>query len=321
MKKFPKIVFIGSTSFSLQCLKELYVKKYNIIGIVTSPDNIFSRKKDKIFTPIKKYAIKKKIPFLQPKNLLDDYFLKKLEKWSPDIQIVVSFRILPKKVWNLPKMGSFNLHPSLLPQYKGAAPINWVIINGETKTGLTTFFIEKKIDSGKILLQKEIKIGKKDTAGKLENKLKKISGPLVLETIEGILNNKIKPICQKINISPLLKLKLAPKISKKDCRIQWKIDSINYIYNKIRGLSPFPGAWTFLFIKNKFLRFKIFFSEKIIEKHSFPIGLVLIMSSKMKISVKEGFLSIIEGQIEGKNRMNIKNLINGLKKNKNIFVK
>lgn len=318
MKKFPKIVFIGSSSFSLQCLKELYVKKYNIIGIITNPDNFLCRKKDKIFTPIKKYAIENKIPFLQPKNLLEDSFLKELEKWNPDIQIVVSFRVLPKKVWNLPKMGSFNLHPSLLPQYKGAAPINWVIINEETKTGLTTFFIEKKIDSGKILLQKEIKIEKKDTAGKLENRLRKVSGPFVLETLEGILNNKIKPIYQKIDASS--SLKFAPKISKKDCRIQWKIHSMNYIYNKIRGLSPFPAAWTFLFINNKFLRFKIFFAEKIIEQHSFPIGLVFIMPSKMKISVKEGFLSIIEGQIEGKNRMNIKNLINGLKTYKNIFV-
>ncbi|WP_185864439.1 methionyl-tRNA formyltransferase [Blattabacterium cuenoti] len=319
MKKFPKIVFIGSTSFSLQSLKELYIKKYNIVGIITRPDNIFSRKKEKIFSPIKKYAIEHEIPLLQPKNLLDSFFLKELKKWNPDIQIVVSFRILPKKVWNFPKMGSLNLHASLLPQYKGAAPINWAIINGETETGITTFFIEKNIDSGKILLQKKMKIGKRETAGELENKLKKYSGSLIIKTLEGIINNKITPIIQKIDMN--YSLKLAPKIYKKDCRIQWKIHSIDYIYNKIRGLSPFPTAWTLLFIKNKFFIFKIFFAEKIIEQHDFTIGSVFITLYKMKISVKEGFLSVIEGQIEGKNRMNVKNLINGLKNNKNIFVK
>ncbi|WP_223843727.1 methionyl-tRNA formyltransferase [Blattabacterium cuenoti] len=316
MKKFPKIVFIGSTYFSLFSLKELHMKKYNIVGIITIPD--FPKKKDKGFSPIKKYAIENNIPFLQPINLLDDFFLKNLKIWNADIQIVVSFKILPKNVWNLPKMGSFNLHASLLPQYRGAAPINWVIINGENKTGLTTFFIEKKIDYGKIILQKEVKIEKNETAGELENKLKKMSGSIIIETLEKIIENKIKPTDQKnINF-----LKYAPKIYNKDCRIQWDNPSIESIYNKIRGLSPHPTAWTLLFFnQKKFIRLKIFIVNIIRKKHFFPIGLIFIISSnKMKISVKEGFISIIEAQIEGKKRMNVKNLINGIKIKKNIFV-
>ncbi len=218
-------------------------------------------------------------------------------------------------------MGSFNLHASLLPQYRGAAPINWAIMNGENKTGLTTFFIEEKIDFGKILLQKEIQIGKEETAGELENKLKKISGSIVVQTLEYIIKNKIKPISQnKLNF---YLLKYAPKISTKDCRIQWENPSIESIYNKIRGLSPYPTAWTFLFFnKKKFVRFKIFFVKKKREKHTFPIGLIFIISShEMKISVKEGFIFIIEGQIEGKKRMHIKNLIHGLKVRENLFVR
>jgi methionyl-tRNA formyltransferase len=319
MKKFPKIVFIGSNNFSLYSLKELHIKQYNIVGIITNPDNP-KKKGKKAFTPVKIYALENNIPFLQPKNLLNSFFLEHLKIWNADIQIVVSFRILPKKVWGLPKMGSFNLHTSLLPQYKGAAPINWAIINGENKTGLTTFFIEEKIDSGKILLQKEIKIKKKETAGELEERLKIMSGSMVIQTLESIIKNKIEPISQeKINSSLL---KYAPKIFTKDCRIQWDIPCIESIYNKIRGLSPYPTAWTLLFFnKKKFVRFKIFFVKKIRKIHAFPIGLIFIIPSyEMKISVKEGFISVIEGQIEGKKRMYIKNLINGLKIRENLFV-
>ncbi|AGW85834.1 Methionyl-tRNA formyltransferase [Blattabacterium sp. (Nauphoeta cinerea)] len=322
MKKFPKIVFIGSNHFSLYTLKELYTKQYNIVGIITSPDNpFFKNKGEKAFTPVKIYALENNIPFLQPKNLRNHFFLENLKLWNADIQIVVAFKILPKEIWNLPKMGSFNLHASLLPQYRGAAPINWVIINGENKTGLTTFFIEEKIDSGRILLQKEIEIKKEETAGELEDKLKKISGDVVIQTLENIIKNKIKPIYQN-NIDSSL-LKYAPKISTKDCRIQWKNPSIEYIYNKIRGLSPYPTAWTFLFFNKKiFVRFKIFIVKKIQKIHTFSIGLVMITNNmEMIISVKEGFISIIEGQIEGKKRMYIKNLINGLKIRENLFVR
>ncbi|WP_185870477.1 methionyl-tRNA formyltransferase [Blattabacterium cuenoti] len=329
MKKFPKIVFIGGTHFSLFSLRELFTHQYNIVGIITNPDKPFFSKKrgnGPPINPIKKYALENHIPFLQPKNLLDSSFLRNLKIWNADIQIVVSFRILPKNIWIHPKMGTVNLHASLLPQYRGAAPINWTIINGEKKTGLTTFFISNQIDAGNILLQKEIKIGRKETAGELENKLKKISGSIIIETLEGIIKKKIKPISQKETIITTtsrrnLPLKYAPKISTKNCRIHWEETSIEVIYNKIRGLSPYPTAWTILFFnKNKFVRFKIFVVETIRKKHSFPVGQVIISLYRMKISVKEGFISILEGQIEGKRKMNIKNIINGMKIRKNIFV-
>ncbi|WP_185876804.1 methionyl-tRNA formyltransferase [Blattabacterium cuenoti] len=317
MKKFPKIVFIGSTHFSLSSLRELHIKKYNIVGIVTIPDLPFHKKNKKYFSPVKKYALEKNIPFLQPINLTENSFLRNLKLWNADIQIVVAFKFLPKKVWNIPKFGTFNLHASLLPQYRGAAPINWVIINGENKTGLTTFLVEEKIDCGKIILQKEIKIGKQETAGELEKRLKKISGSIIIKTLEGIIKNTIKPIPQK-KIDILIN---APKISNKDCRIEWNKPSIESIYNKIRGLCPYPTAWTLLFLNKKIMRFKIFTVKKILKKHSFPIGSILINSLyEMKVSVKEGFISIIEGQIEGRKRMNVKNLINGIKIKKNIFV-
>lgn len=318
MKKFPRIVFIGSTPFSLFSLKELYTRKYNIVGIITAPDPPFFIKKNSF--SVKEYALENKIPLLQPKNLLDSSFLRNLTMWKADIQIVVSFRILPREIWSHPKMGTFNLHASLLPQYKGAAPINWVIINGEKKTGLTTFFISNQVDSGHILLQKEIEVKRDETAGELENKLKKISGSIVIKTLEGILQKKIKPIPQKIISSSLLKY--SPKISSIDCKIHWEETSIDIIYNKIRGLSPYPSAWTTLFFKeNRFVRFKIFFVKKIRETHNFTIGLVFLSSCEMKISVKEGFISVIEGQIEGKKKMDVKNLINGIKIRKNLFVR
>ncbi|WP_185864997.1 methionyl-tRNA formyltransferase [Blattabacterium cuenoti] len=320
MKKFLKIVFIGSNSFSLFPLIELYIKRYNIIGIITNPDNNFN--KNKSYSIIKQYALKKNIPFLQPKNFLDPFFLEKLKKWNSDIQIVVSFKILPKEIWNLPKLGTINLHPSLLPQYRGAAPINWAIINGEKKTGLTVFFIEKKIDSGKIIIQKEVEIKKFETAGQLEKRLRKLSGTIIIDSINKILNrNNSKYIIQNSIKNDIIKY--APKIFSKDCKILWN-QSIDDIYNKIRGLSPRPTAWTLLhFDIKKIVRLKIFLVKKKIKNHSYPIGLVLINLKKkeMYISVKKGFINIIKCQIEGKKKMNVKNFINGIKKIKNLFVR
>ncbi|WP_238892322.1 methionyl-tRNA formyltransferase [Blattabacterium cuenoti] len=320
MKKFPRIVFIGSNNFSLFSLKKLH-NKYNIIGIITIPDNYFF-KGENAFSPLKKYAINYHIPFMQPKNLLDFYFLKNLKRWNADIQVVVSFRILPQSVWNLPKFGTINFHASLLPQYKGPAPIHWAIINGEKKTGATIFFIEKKIDSGKIILQKEVTIEKEETAGDLEQKIGKISGPMLITSIEKIITKnitKLHPIQSNKNIT----FKYAPKIFSQDCRIQWEQGSITSICNKIRGLSPYPTAWTLLCLNNtKYYRFKIFLAKKIQKKHNLSIGIILFSRDNMMISVKNGFISVIIGQIEGRKKMNVKNLINGININarKNSFV-
>ncbi|WP_238785597.1 methionyl-tRNA formyltransferase [Blattabacterium cuenoti] len=314
MKKFPKIVFIGSNQFSISSLKELYDKEYNIIGIITNPDH---KKKNIIkFNPIKKYSLEKKIPLLQPNNLLDPIFINQIKIWNADIYIVVSFKFIPKKIWSLPRFGTINLHASLLPMYRGAAPINWVILNGENKTGLTVFFIEEKIDCGKIILQKEVKIGDNDTAGELQKKLENNSGSIIISSINKILK-KDYSLKKKNTFS----IKKAPKLFTKDCRIQWNLP-IDTIYNKIRGLSPYPSAWTLLYFNKKnFFRFKIFLSEKKKCVHNYLIGLIIINTNNMFISIKEGFIRILECQIEGKKKMAIKNFINGIKIKKNLFVK
>ncbi|WP_238785453.1 methionyl-tRNA formyltransferase [Blattabacterium cuenoti] len=317
MKKFPKIIFIGSDKFSVSSLKELYIKKYNIVGIITNPDN-------KKYNPVKIYSLEKKITLLQPKKLLDPIFIKKIKIINADLYIVVSFKFLPKKIWNLPKLGTINLHPSLLPKYRGAAPINWVIINGENRTGLTVFFVEEKIDCGKIILQKEIKIEDNETAGELQEKLQYYSGSIIISSINKILKNKNFSNERKkmyyIKNDDKIHTKNAPKIYTKDCRIKWSL-SIDTIYNKIRGLSPSPSAWTLLYLNKKFYRFKIFFVKKEKKIHNYSIGLVFINLYNMFISVKEGFINILECQIEGKKKMNIKKFINGIKIKKNLFVK
>ncbi len=216
-------------------------------------------------------------------------------------------------------MGTINLHCSLLPQYKGPSPINWVIINGEKITGLTIFFINDKVDSGNIILQKQIEILNNETAGQLQEKFKKVGGCILLKAVKYLINNRLYLIPnKKINYSLL---KYAPKIFSKDCKIKWSC-SLKSIYNKIRGLSPIPTAWTYLFFNKKnIVRFKIFLSEKKEINHDFTIGLVKITKNSMKIFVKNGFLKIIECQVAGKKKMNVKDFINGIKIRKNIFVK
>lgn len=318
MKKFPKIIFIGSDNFSLFFLKSIYIKNFNVIGVITNPDN-FTKKKS--FSSIKKYVIENNIRLLQPENLKDNNLLKKIIEWNPDIQIVVSFKILPKKIWQFPKFGTLNLHPSLLPQYKGPAPINWTIINGEKESGITIFYINNQIDNGNIIMQKKIKIDKDDTAGTLKEKIK-IIGSNMLINVLGDISKKNKKIYfsfkKKINNIPL---KYAPKIFTEDRKIHWNL-SIDKIHNKIRGLSPYPTAWTFLYFdKKKLLRFKIFLSKKKKIIQTNPLGLIIFSKNEMKISVKEGFILVLNGQIEGKKRMDVKDIINGIKKRKNLFVK
>ncbi|WP_238785396.1 methionyl-tRNA formyltransferase [Blattabacterium cuenoti] len=323
IKKYPRIVFIGGTSFSIFSLKQLHMLKYNIIGIITNPDK-YIKNQNLVFNKIKQYAIKNKIPILQPTNLIDTAFIETLKSWNIDLQIVVSFRILPKQIWNLPKIGTLNLHASILPNYKGPFPIHWSILNGETQTGLTTFFIKNDdIDSGNIILQNKINIGQNETYGEVENKLKQISGNVIIKTLHEVItkkeiNNKHFTYTTTTYYKSFF---YARKIYNEDCRIKWQTSCVDVIHNQIRGLSPYPTAWTYLFIKNKFYRFKIFLSKKILSTHLFPLGLVTISAFEMKISAIKGFISIIEGQLEGRKKMFIKNIINGIKIKTNIFVK
>ncbi|XOD69480.1 MAG: methionyl-tRNA formyltransferase [Flavobacteriales bacterium AspAUS03] len=309
MIDYPRIVFMGTTDFAVVSLKKLLTHRYTVVGVVTTPDNLTGRGQKITESPIKKFASAQGLPLLQPKNLKAPDFLTALSTWQADIQIIVAFRMLPKQVWTLPPLGTFNLHASLLPEYRGAAPIHWAVINGETETGLTTFLLDEQIDTGKILLQKKTAIDAQETAGALQDRLAEMGADLVIETIECFTQNTIQPIPQP---SKTL-LKPAPKISREDCRINWKAH-LNAIFNKIRGLSPNPTAWALLSsTSGEPIPFKIYRTESIKQKHRDPIGKLLITSSEMKVAVEGGYLSITEIQIAGKRRMCIRKFINGLK--------
>ena len=232
-------------------------------------------------------------------------FLESLEELNADLQIVVAFRMLPKVVWSMPKYGTFNLHASLLPDYRGAAPINWAIINGEKKSGVTTFFINEKIDTGAIILQKEVDIPDGFDVGDLHDILMKIGSELVTKTVDLIDNNDIH-----VREQELKEGKSAPKLNKENCKIDWS-DSLNNIYNHIRGLSPYPAAWSTLLNKEKPLEAKIYKTEKIIENHNFDPGTIFSNKKELKIAVKGGYIGILEIKLAGKRKMDIKSLLNG----------
>lgn len=314
MKIYPRIVFIGSTDFSLESLKIIIHNGYNVVGVITNSD-IFNDRKINKENSIKNFALKNNLTLLQPNNLKNKNFLESLKKLKADLQIVVSFKILPECIWSMPMLGTFNLHPSLLPQYRGPAPIHWAIINGEKVTGVTTFVIDNNIDSGKIILQEKVYIENNDYFIDLYKKLSKKGAFLVLETIEKYIINDLVLTKQKLKE----KLKYAPKIFNIDCRINWN-DSLYNIYNKIRGLSPYPTAWTILSkYNNKCVNFKIFKIDLIIEQHNYDNGMIIIESSKIKVCVNKGYILIIEGQISGKKKLNIKDIINGITDKENLF--
>ena len=252
-----RIIFMGTPEFAVLALKELLKAKYNIVGVITAPDKPAGRGRKIRESAVKSFAKQQGLNILQPPNLKDKYFLLQLKELNADLQIVVAFRMLPELVWNMPKIGTFNLHASLLPQYRGAAPINWAIINGETKTGVTTFFINEKIDTGSILLQKQIEISDIMDVGDLHDELMVLGSKLIVKTVELLIsdNYKLKP-------QPSDDTKIAPKLNRENCKIDWT-DSLHNIYNKIRGLSPYPGAWTLLSNNNETIDVKIYKSKKI----------------------------------------------------------
>ncbi len=305
MKKLD-IVFLGTPDFAVASLKALVDNQYNVVGVITAPDKPAGRGQKINQSAIKKYAIENNLKVLQPTNLKDEAFLKELKSLNANLQIIVAFRMLPKQVWEMPKYGTFNLHASLLPQYRGAAPINWAIINGETKTGITTFFIDDKIDTGEIILQKEVAIGTNENAGELHDRLMNNGSKLVLDTVKKIENEEIKTYVQP----EVENIKTAYKIHKHTCKINWT-KNIDTIHNKIRGLSPYPGAWTELMINETVLKVKIYEVDKITEKHNLEIGKVITDKKNVKIAVTEGFINIISLQLPGKKKMEVKSLLNG----------
>ena len=300
-----RIVFMGTPDFAVGILKSLLDHKFNVVGVITAPDKPKGRGRKLNQSAVKIFAVAQELLVLQPKNLKSEDFIEELSQLNANLQIVVAFRMLPKVVWQLPSLGTFNLHASLLPEYRGAAPINWAIINGETKTGVTTFFIDEKIDTGEIILQDEIDIDINDTAGDLHDKLMKIGSQLVIRTLNLIQQGNVETIKQ-----PIKEEKPAPKIYKETCKIDWN-EPIDTIYNKIRGLSPYPTSWTIIDNHNENIEAKIYSASKILEDHRYSIGSIITTKTELKIAVKEGFILINEIQLPGKRKMNIKDLLNG----------
>ncbi len=319
-KKDLRIVFMGTPDFAVESLRVLVENSYNVVGVITMPDKPGGRGHKMQHSSVKKYALEQNLPLLQPEKLKDEAFLDELKALNADLQIVVAFRMLPQVVWDMPRLGTFNLHGSLLPQYRGAAPINWAIINGEKETGVTTFFLTHEIDTGKIILQERINIAETDNAGKIHDELMHVGAKLVRETVDLILENKVDAVAQEQFFSDEKELKAAPKIFKDTCRIDWN-ESARHIYNLIRGLSPYPAAWTELHSEGKEpLMTKIYTSEIIYTEAQHPIGHIFTDNkSYLHVACTGGCISITEMQFAGKKAMKIDEVLRGYKFEKNAF--
>lgn len=308
----PRIIYMGTPDFAVLPLKKLIDNAYDIAAVVTVPDKKSGRGQKITQSAVKQFAVEKKIPVLQPENLKSQEFIDVLKEIKPDIIIVVAFRMLPEQVWSLPSKGTFNLHASLLPQYRGAAPINWVLINGEKETGVTTFFIDKKIDTGNIILQKKISVSFTDNAKSLHDKLMIVGAELIIETVEKIIHGNIEAIPQ--NVFETEHLKKAPKIYKDDCEINWQQNG-EHIYNFIRGLSPSPGAWTKIIMAGKKMELKIFDGQFEYQLHNKAVGTILIHGKdNMSIAVPNGIYKINSLQLQNKKQMSIREFLNGFGK-------
>ncbi len=304
---------MGTPEFAVESLKALTDSNFNITAVVTNPDKPAGRGRKISESPVKQFAKKKGFKILQPNNLREKTFIEELNSLKPDLQVVVAFKILPPEVFTIPKKGTFNLHASLLPDYRGAAPINHAIINGEKKTGVTTFFLDEKVDTGKIINQKAVVISKEDTAGSLHDKLMKKGSKLVVESTEKIMRNQYKTVDQKQLLNDKTKVKKAPKIFKKDCQINWQ-KPVNEVHNFIRGLSPHPAAWTKL-INTETYSAKIYAGYP--EKSTFsetPGSIITDSKKRLKVACQNGYLHIQEIQIAGKKRMKTEEFLRGFQK-------
>lgn len=300
-----RVIFMGTPEFAVESLKILVENEVNIVAVITAPDKPQGRGKKLGSSPVKKFAEQNELPFLQPKNLKDKGFLTTLDALKADLQIVVAFRMLPEVVWNMPPLGTFNLHASLLPQYRGAAPINWAIMNGETETGVTTFFLKHEIDTGSVIYQEKEPILRKDTIGTLYERLMHKGAKLVLKTTQAIAKGDYPRIPQ----NETLEIKHAPKIFKPDCEINWKQPAEN-IRNFVRGLSPYPVAWTKLDGKT----LKVFATEIAENESKKPVGKFDSDGTNyIRVKTTDGTLDILELQLEGKKRMKTIDFLRGYK--------
>lgn len=305
IRTYPRIIFMGTPDFAVASLEAILHAKFNIVAVVTAPDKPAGRGMQLSETAVKKYAIAHNIPVLQPVNLKDPVFVDQLKSFKADLQVVVAFRMLPEVVWSMPSMGTINLHGSLLPQYRGAAPINRAIMNGEKETGVTTFKLQHAIDTGNILLNKTIPLTDDTTAGELHDTMKVIGADLLVETIDGLINESLQEIPQ--NIQPHTHLNSAPKIHTNDCIIDFN-KSVDHVHNQIRGLSPFPGAFTKLHDKT----FKIYRSEKEYGTCNEACGTPISDGKKiLKFACSDGYITCREVQMEGRKRMDIESFLRG----------
>lgn len=303
-----RIVFMGTPEFAVGILDTIIKNNYNVVGVITAADKPAGRGQKLKFSAVKEYALEHNLPLLQPTNLKGEAFLSELKALNANLQIVVAFRMLPKVVWEMPALGTFNLHASLLPNYRGAAPINWAIINGESKTGVTTFFIDDKIDTGAMILSDETAIDPNENAGQLHDRLLDLGSKTVVNTLELIANGNATTTIQQ----DTAEIKTAYKLNKENCKIDWSKTALE-IHNQIRGLSPYPAAWSVIADNNEEWNVKIYQSKLVIEAHDYKVGQLICTKKEMKIAVNEGFIEILSLQFPGKKRMTTAELLNGIK--------
>ncbi|MDX6189941.1 methionyl-tRNA formyltransferase [Flavobacterium sp. Fl-318] len=302
-----RIIFMGTPEFAVGILDTIIKNNYDVVGVITAADKPAGRGQKIKYSAVKEYALENNLTLLQPTNLKDEGFLAELKALNANLQIVVAFRMLPKVVWEMPSLGTFNLHASLLPNYRGAAPINWAIINGETKTGVTTFFIDDKIDTGAMILNSEIAIDPAENAGHLHDRLMLLGSQTVVDTLQVIEKGNVITTIQEDNAE----IKTAYKLNKENCKIDWT-KSGEEINNLIRGLSPYPAAWCFLNDKNEELSIKIYEAKLVSEPHSYEAGSLISSKKEIKIAIKEGFIQLLSLQLPGKKRMQVAELLNGI---------
>lgn len=321
-KKDLRIVYMGTPEFAVESLKRLVEGGYNIVGVITMPDKPMGRHGSVLQpSPVKQYAVSQGLKVLQPEKLKDEQFLAELRELKADLQIVVAFRMLPEVVWNMPPMGTFNLHASLLPQYRGAAPINWAVINGDTETGITTFFLKHEIDTGEIIDQVRVPIADTDNVEIVYNRLMMLGGDLVLKTVDAILDGNVKTTPQE-ELAQIEELRPAPKIFKETCRIDWT-QRVKKVYDFVRGLSPYPAAWTELHQGEQApVMLKIFETEKQYCSHNYQPGSIdTDKKTYFRIATTDGYLNIHSLQLAGKKRMEVTDFLRGYRFDDSTYVK
>ena len=321
-KKDLRIVYMGTPEFAVESLKRLVEGGYNIVGVITMPDKPMGRHGSVLQpSPVKQYAVSQGLKVLQPEKLKNEEFVAELRSLNADLQIVVAFRMLPEVVWSMPRLGTFNLHASLLPQYRGAAPINWAVINGDTETGITTFFPKHEIDTGEIIDQVRVPIADTDNVEVVYERLMRLGGDLVLKTVDAILEGSVKTIPQE-ELAQVGELRPAPKIFKETCRIDWTI-GVKRIYDFVRGLSPYPAAWTELYQEGTDpVMLKIFETEKLFCEHSLAPGTIVTdCKTYFKIASSDGYVNVLSLQLAGKKRMEINDFLRGYRHTEKAYVK